>query len=101
MKKIISLILCFVVITSCSSDSSDESSLTGSITATIDGQNWRSNVAVAAVQSINFGEINGSVLQILGTASNSSSLAVNIPLQNLSVGTYTYNNLMDSMQMEI
>ncbi|WP_026725071.1 DUF6252 family protein [Flavobacterium sasangense] len=91
MKKIISLILCFVVLTSCSSDSSDESSLTGSITATIDGQNWRSNVAVAAVQSINFGEINGSVLQILGTASNSSSLAVNIPLQNLSVGTYTYN----------
>jgi hypothetical protein len=48
-------------------------------------------VAVAAVQSINFGEINGGVLQILGTASNSSSLAVNIPLQNLSVGTYTYN----------
>ncbi|MBE9577099.1 DUF6252 family protein [Flavobacterium proteolyticum] len=91
MKKIISLILCFVVLTSCSSDSSDESSLTGSITATIDGQNWRSNVAVAAVQSINFGEINGSVLQILGTASNSSSLAINIPLQNLSVGTYTYN----------
>ncbi len=91
MKKIISLILCFVVLTSCSSDSSDESSLTGSITATIDGQNWRSNVAVAAVQSINFGEINGGVLQILGTASNSSSLAVNIPLQNLSVGTYTYN----------
>jgi hypothetical protein len=91
MKKIISLILCFVVLTSCSSDSSDESSLTGSITASIDGQNWRSNVAVAAVQSINFGEINGSVLQILGTASNSSSLAVNIPLQNLSVGTYTYN----------
>ena len=91
MKKIISLILCFVVLTSCSSDSSDESSLTGSITASIDGQNWRSNVAVAAVQSINFGEINGGVLQILGTASNSSSLAVNIPLQNLSVGTYTYN----------
>lgn len=91
MKKIISLILCFVVLTSCSSDSSDESSLTGSITATIDGQNWRSNVAVAAVQSINFGEINGSVLQILGTASNSSSLAINIPLQNLSVGTHTYN----------
>ncbi|MCW1148876.1 DUF6252 family protein [Flavobacterium lacisediminis] len=91
MKKIITLILCFVVLTSCSSDSSDESSLTGSITATIDGQNWRSNVAVAAVQSINFGDINGSVLQILGTASNSSSLAINIPLQNLSVGTYTYN----------
>ena len=91
MKKIISLIACFVILTSCSSDSSDESSLTGSITATIDGQNWSSNIAVAAVQSVNFDEINGSVLQILGTASNASSLAINIPLQNLSVGTYTFN----------
>ena len=91
MKKIISLIACFVILTSCSSDSSDESSLTGSITATIDGQNWSSSIAVAAVQSVNFDEINGSVLQILGTASNSSSLAINIPLQNLSTGTYTFN----------
>lgn len=91
MKKIISLIAFFVILTSCSSDSSDESPLTGSMTATIDGQNWSSNLAVAAVQSVNFDEINGSVLQILGTASNSSSLAINIPLQNLSVGTYTFN----------
>lgn len=92
MKKIISLIACFIVLTSCSSDSSsEENSLTGSITATIDGQNWRSNIAIAAVQSVNFDEINGSVLQIMGTASNASSLAINIPLQNLSVGTYTYN----------
>ena len=91
MKKIISLIACFVILTSWSRDSSDESSLTGSITATIDGQNWSSNIAVAAVQSVNFDEINGSVLQILGTASNSSSLAINIPLQNLSTGTYTFN----------
>ncbi|RAK20612.1 hypothetical protein B0I03_10731 [Flavobacterium aquaticum] len=92
MKKIISLIACFIILTSCSSDSSsEENSLTGSITATIDGQNWRSNIAIAAVQSVNFDEINGSVLQIMGTASNASSLAINIPLQNLSVGTYTYN----------
>lgn len=91
MKKIISLIACFVILTSCSSDSSDQTPLTGSITATIDGQNWRSNIAIAAIQSVNFDEINGSVLQILGTASNASSLAINIPLQNLSVGTYTFN----------
>ena len=91
MKKIISLIACFVILTSCSSDSSDQTPLTGSITATIDGQNWRSNIAIAAIQSVNFDEINGSVLQILGTASNSSSLAINIPLQNLSTGTYTFN----------
>lgn len=92
MKKIISLIACSIILTSCSSDSSsEENSLTGSITATIDGQNWRSNIAIAAVQSVNFDEINGSVLQIMGTASNASSLAINIPLQNLSVGTYTYN----------
>ena len=91
MKKIISLILCFVVLTSCSSDSSDESSLTGSITASIDGQNWRSNVAVAAVQSINFGEINGSVLQILGTASNSSNvLKDNIDKNITRSGSYDH-----------
>lgn len=94
MKKIISLFVCFVALYSCSSDSdSEESPLTGSITATIDGQNWNSNIAIAAIQTVNFDEINGSVLQILGTASNSSSLAINIPLQNLSTGTYTFNGI--------
>lgn len=93
MKKIISLLACLVILTSCSNDSSDETPSTGSMTATIDGQNWSSNIAVAAVQSVNFDDINGSVLQILGTAPNSSSLAINIPLQNLSTGTYTFNGI--------
>lgn len=92
MKKIISLIACLAILTSCSDDSSDDSSATsGSITATIDGQNWRSNIAIAAVQTVNFNGLNGSVLQILGTASNSSTLAINIPLQNLATGTYTFS----------
>lgn len=92
MKKIISLIACLAILTSCSDDSSDDSSATsGSITATIDGQNWRSNIAIAAVQTVNFNGVNGSVLQILGTASNSSTLAINIPLQNLATGTYTFS----------
>ncbi len=92
MKKIISLIACLVIFTSCSDDSSSENNpLSGSITATIDGQNWRSDIAIGAVQSANFNGLNGSVLQILGTASNGTTLAVNIPLQNLATGTYTFS----------
>ncbi|UGS22846.1 DUF6252 family protein [Flavobacterium channae] len=91
MKKILSLIACFVLLQSCSDDSESNDSLTGSITATIDGQNWRSNIAIGAIQSANFSGINGSILQILGTTSNSSTLAINIPLQNLAPGTYTFN----------
>jgi hypothetical protein len=94
MKKIISLITCLVILTSCSDDSSSENnSLTGSITATVDGQNWGSNIAIGAVQSANFNGINGSVLQILGTASNSTTFAINIPLQNLATGTYTFSGI--------
>ena len=91
MKKIFSLIACFVLLQSCSNDPDSSSSTTGSITATIDGQNWSSNIAIGAIQSASFSGINSSVLQILGTATNNSLLAINIPLQNLAPGTYTFN----------
>lgn len=98
MKKFIYLftsLLTIISLISCSEETASENQTpsTGTITANINGQNWSSTIAAASLQSINMVGVNGSSLQILGTANNNSNLAINIPMQNLSTGTFTYSGI--------
>lgn len=99
MIKKISGLLSLVLITtlfSCSSDgeSNDNPTPTSSITATVNGQAWESMTggAIANVSQIdNMGE-SMNVLQIIGVKMDQSSVSLQFPIENLAVGTYTFNN---------
>ncbi|ESU28815.1 hypothetical protein FLJC2902T_14120 [Flavobacterium limnosediminis JC2902] len=98
IKKILGLLSLVVISTtlSCSSDSDSDNNQTptSSVTATVDGQSWASMTggAIANVTQIdNMGE-SRTVLQIIGTKMDMSSITLQFPIDNLSVGTYTFNN---------
>lgn len=100
MIKKISGLFCLVLISmafSCSSDSGDSSTTptTGSsITASIDGQVWASMTggAVANLSQIDVIGESTTVLQIVGLKMDQSSVSLQFPIDNLAVGTYTFNN---------
>lgn len=97
-KKLIQLSVFLITLTffSCSSDSSSSSSTPNlsSMTATIDGQAWASisGGAVASVSNIDNGNGNQTILQILGASQSFSSVSIQIPIDNLSVGTFNYTS---------
>lgn len=100
MIKKISGLFCLVLISmafSCSSDSDDSGTTptTGSsITASINGQSWASMTgsAIANVSQISAMGQNETVLQIVGLKMDQSSVSLQFPIDNLAVGTYTFNN---------
>lgn len=102
MKKFIYLLTYLLTITSFISCSNSEDTnnqqipIVGTMSATINGQNWNSAVSVASIQTANLNGINGSIFQIMGTSNFSSSLSINIPMQNLTVGTFSYNGYDDA-----
>jgi hypothetical protein len=99
MKKIAYLLTCILILSSITSCSNEEDTIaqqmpiTGSMSAKINGQNWNSNVATSSMQTMNFDGINSGMLQILGTTLSGSSMSINIPVQSISTGTYTYNGI--------
>lgn len=100
MIKKISGLFCLVLISmafSCSSDSDDSGTTptTGSsITASVDGQAWASMTggAIANVSQISAMGQSQNVLQIIGAKMDESSVTIQFPIDNLAVGTYTFNN---------
>lgn len=81
----------------CSSDSDspdNNQTPSASITATVDGQSWTSMTggAIANVNQINVMEGPRTVLQIIGTKMDMSSIAIQFPIDNVAVGTYTFDN---------
>ncbi len=99
MKKNLLLLFSFVITSvfmSCSSDS-DSSSATpslSSMTATVDGQAWASipGGAAASVSNIDTGNGNQTILQIIGASPSFSSVSMQIPIDNLSVGTFNFTS---------
>jgi hypothetical protein len=97
MKKIFSLALCAFLVTlnSCSSDSdsSNNNQNSSSVTASIDGNSWASinGGAVANVVQMDGADGPETVLQIVATKADQTSLSLQFPITSLSVGTYTFN----------
>lgn len=94
-KKITGLValVVFTTLSSCSSDSDGESTLaSGSISATFDGQPWES-LSGAAIANITSGQFEGNeilMLQIMAIKLDQSSVTINLPITNLSTGTFTF-----------
>ncbi|MGX7668690.1 hypothetical protein [Flavobacterium pedocola] len=79
---------------SCSSDSSNSSNTpSGTITATIDGQDWRSinGAAVANLSTVNIDGETQTVLMITGMKADQSTIGIQFPVDNLTEGTYHFN----------
>ena len=93
-QKIIGLLSLFfiTILSSCSSDSSGNSTANSSLSASIDGQSWNSiqNGVAASVTSINDNGISENVLQIIAAKADQSTIMLQFPIDNLSVGTYTF-----------
>lgn len=97
MKKLLGLaaLAMISILSSCSSDSDGDGggSANGQITATVDGQSWASmpGGAVASVMQQSLFEGGGLTLQIIGMTTDQSSLSIQIPVSNISPGTYTFS----------
>ncbi|SEP55161.1 hypothetical protein [Flavobacterium urocaniciphilum] len=97
MKKLIfgALLSTLFMLFSCGGDDNNETEnvLTGSMSATINGSSWSSTNggAIANVMTVGFGGDSQKSLQIIGIASNTSSFTMNIPIENLAVGSKTFS----------
>ncbi|HLP64357.1 hypothetical protein [Flavobacterium sp.] len=85
-----------LLLTSCSSDSSDEPA-NGGITASINGAQWSSDVAVANIADVNTGDINSTALQIVGTKMDMSIITIQLPMTTIAEGNSTYNSDSNAM----
>lgn len=85
-----------LLLTSCSSDSNDEPA-NGGITASINGAEWVSDVAVANVASVDVGPDSGTALQIVGTKLDMSVITIQLPVTSLSEGNSNYDSDSNAM----
>lgn len=85
-----------LLLSSCSSDSSDEPA-NGGITASINGAEWVSDVAVANVASVDVGPDSGTALQIVGTKLDMSVITIQLPVTSLSEGNSNYDSDSNAM----
>lgn len=98
MRQKISGLLCLILSTmffSCSTDDTGSSpSLNRTVTASIDGQTWMSisGGAVANLQTVDFNGEDITMLQIVGAKLDQSSISMQFPVENLGVGTYTFDS---------
>ncbi len=92
MKKVLisALASLALLVTSCSGDGDGGSASTGSLSATIDGQDWSTNITVASITSIDL-DGGSTTLQIIATKTDQTSVTLNIPLDDLSEGSHVYN----------
>lgn len=79
---------------SCSADSEVSPSLNRTVTASIDGESWVSvyGAAVANLQTVDVGGEDVTMLQIVGAKLDQSSISMQFPVDNLAVGTYTFDS---------
>lgn len=79
-----------LLVTSCSGDGDGGSASTGSLSATIDGQSWSTNITVASLSSF---DIDGTttVFQVIATKMDQTSLTINLPVEDLTVGSHVYS----------
>lgn len=102
IKKICGLLSLVLVTTlfSCSNDSDSDNTQptsSSSITAKIDGVEWASmnGGAVANLSQMNVMGESLNMLQIMGIKADESNLTINFPVDNLAVGTYTFDSDSD------
>lgn len=64
------------------------------MTSTVGGLSWAlfAGGAVASVSNIDNGDGNQTILQIIGISQSSSSVSIQIPVDNLSVGTFNFTS---------
>jgi hypothetical protein len=103
MKKNLILLFAFLIATttiiSCSNDDDAPTPPGASMAATIDGQAWSSVAggAIASISTINIGTDSNTVLQIIGVSQSFSSVSIQIPFENLSVGTFNFTSNSDNI----
>jgi hypothetical protein len=86
-----------LLLTSCSSDSDSNEPENGGITASINGAQWTSDVAVANVASVDTGVSEGTALQIVGTKLDMSVITIQLPVTSLSEGNSNYDSDSNAM----
>ncbi len=98
MKKNVILLFAFLIATttiiSCSNNDDAPTPPGASMAATINGQAWSSLAggAIASISTIEIGTDSKTVLQIFGASQSLSSVSIQIPLENLSVGTFNFTS---------
>jgi hypothetical protein len=96
MKKLIfgAFLSTLFVLFSCSESSTPEpETVSGLMTATVNGSAW-SSIPGAAIASVIDNSIGGEevkALQIIGTAPNFSTITISIPIAELSIGSQTFS----------
>lgn len=93
-QKIIGLLSLFFIATfsSCSSDSDGNSVAGASVSAKIDGQNWKSitNGVNVTVNSYTDNGVTENVLQLVAAKADQSILTLQFPINSLTEGTYNF-----------
>ena len=89
----------FTSLLSCSSDSDGNSTASSSISAKIDGQTWNSiqGGVTASVTSLDDEGITKNVLQVIAIKADQSTLTLQLPIDNLIEGTYTFDSESSGM----
>ncbi|WP_432670288.1 DUF6252 family protein [Flavobacterium sp. SM2513] len=89
----------FATFLSCSSDSDGNSTANASISANIDGQSWSSiqNGVTATVTSLEDEGITKNVLQVIAIKADQSTITLQLPIDSLVEGTYTFDSESSGM----